>query len=116
MSQERMDCVPLIGLTKLNVCVCLTRGWIVIPLIGLPKSNVCACLKRGWFDLVKPINGIAIHPLLRHTHTFDLVKPINGITIQAYTCYSNQTDVYTCNTMTKSREQLNTFYIDNNID
>jgi hypothetical protein len=35
---------------------------------------------------------------------------------KAYTCYSNQTDIYTCNTMTKSREQLNTLYIDNNIN
>jgi hypothetical protein len=32
------------------------------------------------------------------------------------TCYSNQTDVYTCNTMTNNREQLNTLYIDNNIN
>ena len=35
---------------------------------------------------------------------------------KAYTCYSNQTDIYTCNTMTTSREQLNTLYIDNNIN
>jgi hypothetical protein len=31
---------------------------------------------------------------------------------KAYTCYSIQTYIYTCNTMTKSREQLNTLYID----
>ena len=35
---------------------------------------------------------------------------------KAYTCYSDQTYIYTCNTMTKSREQLNTLYIDNNIN
>ena len=35
---------------------------------------------------------------------------------KAYTCYSNQTDIYTCNTMTNNREQLSTLYIDNNIN
>ena len=30
---------------------------------------------------------------------------------KAYTCYSNQTYIYTCNTMTKSREQLNTINV-----
>ena len=56
MSQERMDCVPLIGLTKSNVCVCLKRGWIAIPLIGLTKSYVLVCLKRGWIAI--PLIGL----------------------------------------------------------